>query len=170
MHVLERKEDKTCDRYSSSAADYKHRSFKGNWRSSFQYCVAAFCVRLDNCNHLGYSLNATDGKEREVHFTEELDKKSSSNVCVTAMKCRQTWYDDLILCWSRQAMVAGVPHLPPRSKVPSNTAETQTEEMPSAYACRLSCWREVDLNNEYWKLSSALLNEKIYIYTTFTSI
>ena len=110
MHVLERKEDKTCDRYSSSAADYKHRSFKGNWRSSFQYCVAAFCVRLDNCNHLGYSLNATDGKEREVHFTEELDKKSSSNVCVTAMKCLQTWYDDLILCWSRHAaVVAGVP-------------------------------------------------------------
>jgi len=56
-----------------------------------------------------------------------------------------------------------VPLLPPVGKVPSNTAETQTQEKPSANACRLSCWLEVDLNNEYLKRSSALLNEKIYL-------
>ena len=100
-------------------------------------------------------------REREVHFTEELDNKSLSDVCVTAMKCLQTWYDDLILRQWRLPVVLGVPPFPPRSKVPSNTAETQTQEIP--YACRLSCWLEVDLNNEYLKMSSTPLNEKLYL-------
>ena len=57
-------------------------------------------------------------------------------------------------------MVLGVA-VPPGGKVPSNTAETQTQEIP--YACRLSCWLEVDLNNEYLKMSSTPLNEKLYL-------